>query len=192
MKVELLSGTETRHRQGELAALLVDAVEHGASIGFTLPLLDAEVDSYWQDVAGEVAAGRKELLVALDERGRVIGSAQLALESRANGRHRAEVQKVMVKHTWRGRGVGAALMARLEQEAQAAGRTVLFLDTSTGASGATVFYRRLGYSFVGSIPNYAANPDGRLVANAIFYKMLPAKEALMPSGAAAPQTAAAG
>ena len=190
MKVELLSGTETLRRQGELTALLVDAVEHGASIGFTLPFADGEVEGYWQQIAGEVAAGRKDLFVALEERGRVIGSAQMALESRANGRHRAEVQKVMVKHTWRGRGVGAALMARLEQQAHAAGRTVLFLDTSTGASGATVFYRRLGYSFVGSIPHYAANPDGRLVANAIFYKLLPARNAVAPTSTRAPQISA--
>jgi ribosomal protein S18 acetylase RimI-like enzyme len=192
MKVEMLSGTETMRRQGELTALIIDAVEHGASIGFTLPLDPAGVEQYWQAVAGDVAAGCKDLFVALDERGRVIGSAQLALESRANGRHRAEVQKVIVKHTLRGRGIGAALMARLEQEAQAGGRTVLFLDTSTGASGATVFYRRLGYSFVGSIPNYAANPDGRLVANAIFYKLIPAKETGGLTGSRAPQAVAAG
>jgi ribosomal protein S18 acetylase RimI-like enzyme len=192
MKVELLSGTETLRRQSELTALMIDAVEHGASIGFTMPLAEAELERYWQEVASDVASGGKELLVALDERGHVIGSAQLALVSRPNGRHRAEVQKVMVKHTLRGRGIGAALMARLEQEAQAGGRTVLFLDTSTGSSGATVFYRRLGYSFVGSIPNYAANPDGRLVANAIFYKLLPAKETVGANGSRSPHAVATG
>jgi ribosomal protein S18 acetylase RimI-like enzyme len=192
MKVELLSGTGTRQRQGELTALMIDAVEHGASIGFTLPVDQAEMEHYWQDVAGDVAAGRKELLVALDERGHVLGSAQLALESKPNGRHRAEVQKVIVKHTERGHGIGAALMARLEQEAQVAGRTVLFLDTSTGTGGATVFYRRLGYSFVGSIPNYAANPDGKIVANAIFYKLLPARESFSANGSRAPHAVAAG
>lgn len=191
MKVELLSGTGTLRRQDELTALMIDAVEHGASIGFTLPLVQIDVERYWQEVAGDVASGGKVLLVAADERGHVVGSAQLSLESRANGRHRAEVQKVIVKHTQRGRGIGAALMARLEHEAQACGRTVLFLDTSTGAAGATVFYRRLGYSYVGGIPNYAANPDGRLVANAIFYKLLPAKETLGVDGAAAPASHAA-
>jgi ribosomal protein S18 acetylase RimI-like enzyme len=192
MKVELLSGTDTQRRQEELIALTIDAVEHGASIGFTLPLAVTDIERYWQNVAGAVASGEKELFVALDERGRVIGSAQLALESKPNGRHRAEVQKVMVKHTLRGRGVGAALMARLEEEAQTGGRSVLFLDTSTGSAGATVFYRRLGYTFAGSIPNYAANPDGRLVPNAIFYKLLPVKETLGVSGSRAPHAIAAG
>ena len=34
------------------------------------------------------------------------------------------------------------------------------------------FYERLGYVWAGSIPDYAADPDGRLVPNAIFYKQL--------------------
>jgi len=173
MKIELLSGTGTLRRLGELTDLLTDAVEHGASVGFTLPLARSELESYWKSVAGSVAGGDKILLVALDERGRTVGSAQLALEPRANGRHRAEVQKVMVRHALRGRGLGAALMARIEQEARAAGRTLLYLDTSTSASGATAFYRKLGYSYVGGIPDYATNPDGRLMANAIYYKQLP-------------------
>ncbi len=178
MRIERLSATGTLRGLAELSALLIDVVEHGASIGFTLPISSEEVQSYWQKVAGDVAAGHKELLVAVDDRGAVLGSAQLALESRANGRHRAEVQKVMVRHALRGRGIGAALMVRLEHEAQAEGRTLLFLDTSTGTAGATAFYRKLGYTFVGGIPNYAANPDGRLVANAIFYKLLPAQGAV--------------
>jgi len=78
----------------------------------------------------------------------------------------------MVLFMARGRGIGAALMARLEAEAVACGRTLLFLDTSTGESGAVQFYKQLGYSYAGGIPDYAANPDGRLVPNAIFYKRL--------------------
>jgi ribosomal protein S18 acetylase RimI-like enzyme len=178
MRIERLSATGTLRGLAELSSLLIDVVEHGASIGFTLPLSGEEVQSYWQKVAGDVAAGNKELLAAVDDRGAVLGSAQLALESRANGRHRAEVQKVMVRHSLRGRGIGAALMLRLEHEAQAEGRTLLFLDTSTGTAGATTFYRKRGYTYVGGIPNYAANPDGRLVANAIFYKLLPAQGAV--------------
>lgn len=178
MRVERLSATGTLRGLNELTSLLIDAVEHGASIGFTIPVVRDEIQTYWQRVAGDVAAGNKELLVAVDDRGQVLGSAQLALESKANGRHRAEVQKVMVRHALRGRGIGAALMVRLEHEAQREGRSLLFLDTSTGASGATAFYRKLGYTFIGGIPNYAANPDGRLVANAIFYKLLPTTNTL--------------
>lgn len=177
MQITLLTEAEIRRRLGELASLLTDAVRHGASIGYTWPLAEAEVRAYWRQVASEVAAGRKRLLAAFDERGRLLGSGQLALEMRSNGRHRAEVQKVMVRRRARGRGLGGALMSRLEQEARAAGRTLLFLDTSIGAAGAAAFYRKLGYLPAGGIPRYAANPDGRLVANVIFYKFLPAPRA---------------
>lgn len=63
-------------------------------------------------------------------------------------------------------------MDRVELEARARGRWLLFLDTSAGESGAVKFYERLGYTLAGSIPDYAADPDGRLRPNAIFYKRL--------------------
>ncbi len=172
MKIDLLSGETVTARLPELGGLLTDAVQNGASVGFVLPLADGEVEAYWRKVGAEVSAGHKLLFAAFDEDGRFVGSAQLALEPRANGRHRAEVQKVMVLVAHRGRGLGAALMARVEAEARARGRALLFLDTSVGAGGATEFYERLGYTLAGGIPDFAADPDGRLVPNAIYYKRL--------------------
>lgn len=172
MNIVALSAADLAARRAELARLLGDAVDQGASLGFTLPFAEGEVESYWGGVASAVASGAKRVWAALDDAGMVIGSVQLALELRSNGRHRAEVQKLMVLHAARGRGVGAALMRRLEEEARAAGRSLLFLDTSIGAAGAEEFYRKLGYTFVGNIPDYAANPDGSLAANAIFYKRI--------------------
>ncbi|HUL52876.1 MAG TPA: GNAT family N-acetyltransferase [Opitutaceae bacterium] len=176
MKIEYLTGDAAASRRPELAALLVDAVKHGASVGFVLPLAEGEADDYWRKIGAEIAAGQRLLLAAFDEAGRLIGGAQLALESRPNGRHRAEVQKVMVLASHRGRGIGAALMARVEAEARARGRRLLHLDTSVGVGGATAFYDRLGYTRVGGIPDFAANPDGTLAANAIYYKRLDATD----------------
>jgi acetyltransferase len=156
----------------EFHALLRDAVEHGASIGFTLPLADGEVADYWRKVGAELAGGNKILLAARDGSGRLIGSGQLALEARSNGRHRAEVQKLLVFAAQRGRGAGTALMHALEAAARARGRTLLFLDTSEGASGAAGLYERLGYLNCGGIPDYAMDPDGRLKSNVIFSKKL--------------------
>lgn len=167
-----LSDLDLAARRAELSRLLRDAVGHGASIGFTLPLAEPEIDAYWTEVAAAVAAGRKRVFAALDAQGGLLGSVQLALEMRSNGRHRAEVQKLLVFHAARGRGIGAALMRRLEEGAREEKRSLLFLDTSVGAAGAEEFYRKLGYTFVGNIPDYAANPDGSLAANAIFYKRL--------------------
>jgi len=172
MRIETITPGALAERAAEFAGLLRDAVEHGASIGFVRPVAEGEMTDYWHRVGEEVLAGNKILVVALDENGALAGSAQLALESRTNGRHRAEVQKVLVRAAQRRRGTGAALMARIEAEARAHGRQLLFLDTSTGAGGAVEFYARLGYQFAGGIPDYAADPDGRLTPNAIFYKRL--------------------
>jgi acetyltransferase len=155
---------------------------HGASVGFVLPLADDEVESYWRKMCADVAAGQRLLLIASDEAGRLIGSAQLVLEPRADGRHRAEVQKVMVLVSHRGRGIGAALMARVEAEARARGRLLRYLDTSEGESGATKFYDRLGCTQAGRIPDFATNPDGSFAPNAIYYKRLGAERPGAPPG----------
>jgi acetyltransferase len=186
MKTEKLSGTDTLRRLEELTELVADVVGHGASLGFGLPLVRSDVQAYWRTVAGEVASGGKELFVALDERGRVQGSAQLALDSRNGGPHCADVQKVMVRHARRGRGIGAVLMLRLEDGAWLAGRTVLFLDAGRGASGATDFCRRMGYTFAGSTPDGAGSLGGRLAARVLFYKPMPAQH---PAADSAVETA---
>jgi len=170
MQIVRLHDAPLHARLGDFAGLLRDAVEHGASLGFMLPLESSETEAYWLGVVAQVAAGQKALLAALAADGSLLGSVQLALESRANGRHRAEVQKLMVRHEARGRGLGAALMREVEAAARAEGRTLLFLDTSVGRGGAVDFYAKLGYTCGGGIPDYARDPDGTFAANAIFYK----------------------
>jgi ribosomal protein S18 acetylase RimI-like enzyme len=172
MNVAAVTAGELARRAAEFGALLRDAVEHGASIGFTLPLAETDVADYWWKVGADVAAGHKLLFAARDEEGHLVGSGQLALEMRSNGRHRAEVQKLLVFAAKRGVGVGSALMQAIEAAAKAHGRTLLFLDTSVGASGATRLYEKLGYTQCGGIPDYAMDPDGTLKPNAIFFKKI--------------------
>ena len=112
------------------------------------------------------------LLVARTEGGESVGSAQMVGEVKANGRHRAEVQKVMVHPMHRRRGLAAALMAEVERVARARGVTLLFLDTSDSHAGARGLYGALGYVYVGGIPGYALDPHGKPEKNAIFYKTL--------------------
>lgn len=172
MKIHPVTATELAASAEEFHALLRDAVDHGASIGFTLPLAEPDVADYWRKVGADIAAGSKILLAARDEAQRLLGSGQLALEMRSNGRHRAEVQKLLVFAARRGAGTGSALMHAIERAARAHGRTLLFLDTSVGESGAMRLYERLGYTQCGGIPDYAMDPDGTLKPNAIFYKQL--------------------
>lgn len=157
----------------QLISLLTECVAGGASIGFLAPLARAEAEAYWSKVEGEVRGGGKVLLVAREAgSGAIVGSAQLGLEARANGRHRAEVQKVMVRPAARRRGIATRLMEAIEAEAQARRVTLLFLDTSDSHAGARPLYEALQYVYVGGIPGYALDPHGKPEANAIYYKTL--------------------
>jgi ribosomal protein S18 acetylase RimI-like enzyme len=173
MILEALSSTPTSEEIEDLIALLRECVEAGASIGFLWPLAPEEARAYWQKVINDRGTGHRLILVARDYRnGPIIGSAQIAFESRANGRHRAEAQKVMVNPAHRRKGIAAAMMAELERAARARAVRLIFLDTSDGPGGARAFYERLGYTYVGGIPDYALDPDGHPAQNAIYYKRL--------------------
>jgi GNAT superfamily N-acetyltransferase len=154
-----------------LSALLEAVVGGGASIGFLWPMSPGEADTFWRSCIAPVAEGSKVLFVARDDAGDIIGTGQLDLAQRANGRHRAEIVKVMVHPSARRHGIGRALMQALEDEARRLGCTTLHLDTVAGAP-AEHLYRGLGWTLVGGIPNYATDPDGALEKNAIYYKLL--------------------
>lgn len=173
MTIELLDAALLATERDDLVTLLTECVAGGASIGFLAPLARAEAEAYWDHVRRELAAGCRVLLVAREpEQGRIVGAAQLAFEVRPNGRHRAEVQKVMVRPTARRRGIATRLMGALEARARSRGVSLLFLDTSDSHSGARPLYESLDYVYVGGIPGYALDPHGRPEPNAIYYKTL--------------------
>lgn len=172
MKIEALGPEVTAGDLAALAEVLAECVAGGASIGFMPPVPRAEAEAYWKKVTGDVAGGARVILVVREADGRIVGTAQLAAETRANGRHRAEVQKVLVRPSHRRRGLARRLMADLEARARARGLTLLFLDTSEGRGGAQELYERLGYVYAGGIPGYALDPDGTPVKNAIYFKNL--------------------
>jgi GNAT superfamily N-acetyltransferase len=151
-----------------LVTLLEDAVNHGASVGFLRPLEPALAEAYWRDVAEAVGAGSRMLLAAR-EAGEVVGSVQLDLSLKQNGRHRAEVQKLLVLARCRRRGIARDLMQAIEAQAKQAGRTLLVLDTESG-SDAVPFYDSQGWQRCGSIPDFALSADGVPTANILYFK----------------------
>ncbi|MFE1458866.1 GNAT family N-acetyltransferase [Streptomyces sp. NPDC058735] len=163
-----LDGTGLIEHAGELAGLLADTVDAGASIGFLAPLDRAEALAWWRERAAEVAAGRLAVWVAFDG-GLPSGTVSLVFPGKANSRHRAEVAKLMVRPQARGRGLGRRLLATAENAGAAAGVTLLHLDTETG-SPAEHLYRSAGWTAIGTIPDYAASPDGVLRPTTIYYK----------------------
>jgi GNAT superfamily N-acetyltransferase len=152
-----------------LAAVLADCVAGGASIGFMQPYSPDRAAAWWRALAGDVAAGRRALLVAEDEQG-IVGTVHLVLAQPDNQPHRADLCKMLVMRRARRQGVGAALMDAAETEARAAGKTLLVLDTASAE--AERLYARMGWTRLGVIPGYALLPEGGLCATTYFYREL--------------------
>jgi len=155
---------------GQLASVLIDCVEGGASVSFMHPLARDHAEAFWRRVAHGVAAGERALLVAEDARG-LCGTVQLVLHQPDNQPHRADLAKMLVHRRARRQGVGAALLRAAETTARECGKTLLVLDTVTGGP-AERLYGRLGWERVGEIPGYALLPKGGLVGTTVFYRNL--------------------
>ncbi len=153
----------------ELATVLIDCVDGGASVSFMHPLSRERAVAFWRRVAQGVAAGERALLVAADARG-LCGNVQLVLDQPENQPHRAELSKMLVHRRARRQGLGAALMRAAEATARDCGKTLLVLDTANDE--AERLYERLGWTRVGVIPDYALLPHGGLCGTTVYYRSL--------------------
>lgn len=169
MNVNRLDRGELHARVEELADLLVDTVDDGASVGFLAPLDRAEAR-----LVEAARRGRRRRAT------RHVGGVRRA----PGGRHRqpglpGQAQQPPPRRTGqadgapgaRGRGLGRRLLATAEDAAAAAGITLLHLDTETD-SLAEGLYRSAGWTRIGAIPDYAAAPDGVLRPTSIYFKQL--------------------
>lgn len=153
----------------QLATVLADCVEGGASVSFMQPFTAADALAWWRRVTQEVLAGERALLVAEDAQG-ICGTVQLVLAQPPNQPHRADVSKLLVHRRARGRGIGEALMRAVEDEARREHKTLLVLDTASDS--AERIYTRLGWTRLGTIPGYALLPQGGLCDTVYFYRQL--------------------
>jgi GNAT superfamily N-acetyltransferase len=153
----------------ELAELLVDCVEGGASVSFMLPFCRDDAVQFFEKVIASIARG-ETVLVAARLDGRIVGTAQLGLDMPPNQPHRGDIKKLLVHRSARNRGIGAMLMARAEAEAKARGRTLLVLDTASGE--AERLYVRSGWQRVGVVPDYAMWPAGGFCDTVFFWKKI--------------------
>ena len=168
--IRQLDAAEAESRLGELAAVLVDAVAHGASVNFMAGLAEAEATAFWRRQIPGVAAGGT-LLLAAEDGGRLVGTLLLTFAQQPNAPHRAEVGKMLVLSSARRRGLGRRLLAAAEDAARQAGRTLLMLDTETGSAG-DLLYRSCGWTECGRVPGHSFRPDGRLAETTLFSKVL--------------------
>ncbi|MEX5591719.1 GNAT family N-acetyltransferase [Pseudomonas orientalis] len=158
------------HYRLGLIELLLDAVQHGASVGFMADFDEPQAREYLNGVQAGIEDASLLLWVVVREE-QVVASVQLALCQKANGLNRAEVQKLLVHSSARRHGLGQQLMNTLELAARQNKRGLLYLDTEAG-SGAEAFYRSLHYTKVGELPDYCQSPDGRYSPTAIYFKTL--------------------
>ena len=168
--IEALSRPPSPGDLDQLARLLVDAVDSGASVSFMSPLPVDEAREWWRKTIDR-ADPRAIILVARDDSG-IAGSVSMHPAWPPNQPHRADIAKLLVHRRARRRGIGRALMEEIERRAQAAGFTLLVLDTVRG-DPAEQLYTTSGWQRVGVIPDYALYPDGRPCDTVVFYKRLP-------------------
>lgn len=150
-----------------LVEVLLSVVAAGASVGFMSTLSREEAASFW---SSHLASASNVVLV-LEDDGAVLGTATLSLSGMPNGRHRAEVAKVLVRTDAQGRGLGRVLLRSVEAAASLRGRRTLVLDTVSG-SPAQRLYESEGWQAVGEIPDYADLPDGTPSPTTYLFKQL--------------------
>ena len=165
-----LDADEATARIGELAALLCDAVAHGASVNFMAGLTAVEAEAFWHGQIAGIVAGGRTLIVAQRD-GRIVGTVVLTPAPQPNAPHRAEIGKMLVHSTMRRQGHGRRLLETAEAEARRQGRTLLLLDTASGSAGEKL-YRSSGWTEYGVVPNHSHVPAGGLESATFFYKEL--------------------
>ncbi|MEM5384409.1 GNAT family N-acetyltransferase [Paraburkholderia phymatum] len=171
IRVRRVAAHEAAQCVDELADVLIDCVDGGASVSFMQPLARDKAVAFWRMIADGVERGERALLVAEDGDGRVVGTVQLVLAQPDNQPHRADVAKMLVHRRARRRGVAQQLMAAADAVARDERKTVLVLDTVTGGD-AERLYARAGWQRVGEVPRYALMPDGSFCGTTFYYKHL--------------------
>jgi GNAT superfamily N-acetyltransferase len=172
MKVEIqrLNASEASTYVGDLAEVLADCVEGGASVSFMPPFGKPEAEEFFRKVIRGVEASERILLAAFVD-GKLAGTVQVLTSMPPNQPHRGEIAKLLVLRSARGQGLAAALMRRAEECALDAGKTLIVLDTCVGGA-AERLYSRMGWVRAGVIPKYALNPDGSWCDTVVFWKAL--------------------
>jgi GNAT superfamily N-acetyltransferase len=169
MIVRELTSSEFDDAVPRLAEILVDAVDSGAGVTFMHPLPQDVAEAYWMKQKADVASGQTTIFVA-EENGMIGGTVMLQKVWPPNQPHRCEVAKLLVHRDFRRRGLATLLMQALESKAKASGFRLITFDT-VAKSPAETFYRQLGFTCAGYIPNYAY-AKGKLDGTALFYKEL--------------------
>jgi GNAT superfamily N-acetyltransferase len=158
------------YTEGDTAALvdlIYDAIHANNSVGFLLTTSKSELHEFWEQELHDAA----NTFVIARANGVIVGVVIVTRETRPNGRHRAELRKLIVHSDYQQKGIGRGLEQRASDFAQREGITLLYLDSATDFLIERV-YEAWGWQKAGSIPDYSSKPDGTLEPTTYFYKLL--------------------
>jgi GNAT superfamily N-acetyltransferase len=167
VSIEELAAPAVAAAADELSQLLLDAHASGMALGLSAPLTRERAADEWRATAARLDPDDRVFLVARDD-GRIVGTVQIVRAAADNGRHRAEIQRFAVTADMRGRGIGRVLLEAAVERAREMGLTLLWLSTHADTDSDCI-YERLGWTRMGVMPGFAANPDGAIVGNVFYY-----------------------
>lgn len=84
----------------------------------------------------------------------------------------AEVKRMYTRPEARGRGLAKLLLRQIEDEARAAGKTMLRLETGTRQPEAIGLYQEMGFAPCGAFGPYATMPPAMIETSLFFEKAL--------------------
>lgn len=151
----------------KLVELIYDAIHSNNSVGFLYSTSKSELHEFWEKEVSDAA----NTLILARVNDVIVGIVIVTRETRPNGRHRAELRKLMVHSQYQRQGIGRGLEQRATDFAQAEGLTLLYLDSATDFLVERV-YESWGWQKAGSIPDYSSKPDGTFEPTTYFYKLL--------------------
>jgi GNAT superfamily N-acetyltransferase len=170
IRVEELHAAGVEEHLDALARLLLEAHASGMALGLAAPLSFDGARTAYAEAAARLEPGERLLFAAFDGSD-VVGAVQLDRAQAGNGRHRAEIRRLVVRADRRGAGVGRALMAAVEHAGRDLGLRLLWLSTHAGTDADRI-YERLGWTRAGVIPDYAVLPNGELADNTFYFLRL--------------------
>ena len=168
----LNAAEENRQYIGALAAVLLDCVAGGASVGFMASLSKHEAESFFEKAFESAERGDRIILAAFID-SKLIGIVQIVTATPPNQPHRAGIhrQTPLVHRSARGHGVchapdGTCRASRppFADKARSSSWTLSPEETPEK------LYLRMGWTKTGIIPNYARFPDGRPCDTTILWK----------------------
>lgn len=169
-KITITSLSASPRVREMLSEILIEVVAAGGSVSFMHPLAPEAANAFWEASLASADRGERIVLGAWDG-DLLAGTVTLLLDLPPNQPHRGEIAKMMTRVSHRGRGIATALMHEAERQAVERGRTLLVLDTAT-EDGASSLYEKLGFTFAGTIPDYALKPHGGLTGTNLYWKRI--------------------